>query len=47
LEVELRDGGVYQFFGVTEDAVAALLGKAEPETSLLKIIKGKYRFARI
>jgi hypothetical protein len=45
--VEFRDGAVYQFFGVTEEAVTALLEKAGPESSLLKIIKGKYRFSKI
>jgi KTSC domain-containing protein len=47
LEVEFRNGAIYQFFGVPEDVVAALLGKAGPASSLLQLIKGKYRFSKI
>lgn len=47
LEVEFRNGAIYQFFGVPEDVVAALLGKAGTETSLLQLIKGKYRFSKV
>ncbi len=47
LEVEFKDGAVYQYFGVPASEHAALMAASSVGGYLARHIKGKYRYKRL
>lgn len=47
LEVEFRDGAIYQYFDVPEHVYEGFLNAASHGAYLAREIKGRFRYARV
>ncbi len=47
LEIEFKNGGVYQYFDVPESVYLALIGADSKGTYFQKNIRGRFRYQRI